>query len=174
METVSGDRSVTEFNLPNVAREGAIGGIVGAVALAIWFLVTDSLAGQPLMTPALLGARIIHGSSAAAGTGFPQPVALLVFGYSVVHGLAFVGAGLMISHAMAVFERTPTLLIPGFFFLFVFFEFVYYTYVLAVVEPALGVLNWPALLIGNVIAVLAMASYFWRRHPDLLRRLARG
>ncbi len=171
METVSGDRSVRDFSLPAVAREGAIGGIIGAVALAIWFLVTDSLAGRPLLTPALLGARVFQG---AGGAGMPQPAVLLVAGYSVVHGLAFVGAGLIIAQAMAIFERTPPLLIPGFFFLVVFFEFVYYTYVLAVVEPALGILNWPVLLVGNLIAVLFMAGYFWRRHPDLLRRLARG
>ncbi len=174
METVSGDRQVRDFSLPAVAREGAIGGIIGAVALAIWFLVTDSMAGRPFLTPALLGARFFHGASAAGAAGLPQPAALLVAGYSVVHGLAFVGAGLLIAQAMAIFERTPPLLIPGFFFLVVFFEFVYYTYVLAVAEPALGILNWPVLLIGNLIAVLAMASFFWRRHPDLLRRLVRG
>ncbi len=173
METVSGDRSVWEFSLPAVAREGVVGGIVGALALAIWFLVTDAMAGRPFLTPALLGARVFQGASAVEA-GFPQPAALLIAGYSIVHGLAFVGAGLMIAHAMAIFERTPPLLIAGFFFLVVFFEFVYYTFVLAVVEPALEILNWPILLIGNLIAVLAMASYFWRRHSDLLRRLVRG
>lgn len=176
MEIASGDRSRGEISLPAVAREGVMGGVVGGGALAIWFLVTDSLAGNPLLTPALLGARLFQGASAAgaAGTaGFPQPTALLVVGYSLVHGLAFVLAGLMIAQAMAIFERTPPLLIPGFFFLVVFFEFVYYTYVLAVVEPALGILNWPSILIGNLIAGLAMAVYFWRSHPDLLHRLAR-
>ncbi len=174
METISGDRSAWEFSLPAVAREGVIGGIVGAITLAIWFLVTDAMAGRPLLTPALLGARVFQGASATADAVFPQPAALLIVGYTVVHGLAFVGAGLMIAQAMAIFERTPPLLIPGFFFLVVFFEFVYYAFVLAVVEPALGILNWPTLLFGNVIAVLAMASYFWRRHSDLIRRLVRG
>jgi hypothetical protein len=174
MQIASGDRSVRESSLPAVAREGVLGGVIGGGALAIWFLITDIVAGHPLLTPALLGARLFQGASAEAAAGFPQPAALLVAGYSLVHGLAFVVAGLMIAQAMAIFERTPPLLIPGFFFLVVFFEFVYYTYVLAVVEPALGILNWPSILIGNVTAVLAMAIYFWRGHPDLLHRLARG
>lgn len=174
MEIASEDRSVRELSLPAVVREGVIAGIIGGGALAIWFLIADSLAGQPLQTPALLGARLFQGATAAGAAGLPEPTGLLVVGYSLVHGLAFVAAGLMIAQAMAIFERTPPLLIPGFFFLVVFFEFVYYTYVLAVVEPALGTLNWPSILIGNLVAVLAMAGYFWRSHPDLLRRLARG
>ncbi len=173
MEIAPEDRSVPEFSPRAVVREGAVGGMLGAAALAIWFMVTDALAGRPFSTPALLGAQVFRGGSAAADAS-PGAAVLLVAGYSVVHGLAFVAAGLMIAHAVAIFERTPPLLIPGFFFLVVFFEFVYYTYVLAIVEPALGVLNWPAMLIGNLIAALAMASFFWRRHPGLLRRLARG
>ncbi|UCF20510.1 MAG: hypothetical protein JSU87_03620 [Gemmatimonadota bacterium] len=158
----------------SVAREGALAGVIGAVALAFWFLIADSIAGQPFHTPALLGARVFTSNFDPADAGMPDSAAALVAGYTLVHGLAFVLAGLMIASAMAVFERTPPLLIPGFFFLFVFFEFVYYTYVLAFVEPVFTAVNWPAILIGNIIAVAAMAAFFLRRHPDLLRRLARG
>jgi hypothetical protein len=34
--------------------------------------------------------------------------------------------------------------------------------------------NWPAVLVGNLLAAAAMIAYFWRRHPDLLGRLAHG
>ena len=174
MEMASRDRSARDLSLPAILREGAVGGVVGAVALAAWFLVMDTLAGQPLLTPALLGARLFQGAGSAGAAGLPEPAGWLIVGYSIVHALAFIAAGLMIAQALAIFERTPPLLIPGFFVLLVFFELVYYTYVLAVVEPALATLNWPSILIGNLIAVLAMGGYFWRSHPDLLRRVARG
>lgn len=166
---IGSDRHGAVPALSALALEGVVGGLLSAAALALWFLVTDSLAGQPFHTPALLGARLF-------GEGIPISGARvgLVAGYTVFHGLAFIAAGLMVAWAVALFERTPPLLIPGAFFLVVFFEFVYYTYVLAFVEPVLGVVNWPAMLVGNLFAAAAMIAFFWRRHPDLLRRLARG
>ncbi len=107
-------------------------------------------------------------------TGLPESAAALIAGYSVVHGVAFVIAGLMIASAMAVFERTPPLLIPGFFFLVVFFELCYYVFVLAFIEPVFGALNWPAVLIGNLLAAATMGIYFLRRHHTLLPRLVKG
>lgn len=157
-----------------VAREGFQAGVIGAAAVAVWFMVLDTLAGQPFYTPALLGAGLFHGTTTAGVQGMPEPAALLVLGYTIFHGLAFVIAGLIIATVVAMFERTPAAMIPGGFFLLVFFEFVYYMYVLAFVEPILGAVSWPEILLGNLAAVASMAGYFWRRHPDLLGRLARS
>jgi hypothetical protein len=173
MELGETDRANTERTLTGVAREGIVGGVLGAAALAIWFFLTDTLAGQPFHTPALLGARILLGPATPEELP-PSSVAGAIAGYTLIHGIAFVAAGMMIANAMALFERTPPLLIPGFFFLVVFFEFVYYTYVLAFVEPVLGDVSWTAVLIGNLLAAASMIGYFWRRHPDLLRRLAQA
>jgi hypothetical protein len=169
MQIAGSDRLGAVPAMSALAREGVVGGLLSAAALALWFFVTDTLAGQPFHTPALLGERLFGGPSPTSGS-----IATLVAGYTLFHGLAFVAAGLMVAWAFALFERTPPLMIPGAFFLVVFFEFVYYTYVLAVVEPVLGEVNWPAVLVGNLLAAAAMIGYFWRRHPDLLRRLARG
>ena len=46
---------------PRVAREGLIAGCLGAVAVAVWFLLYDLAAGEPLRTPALLAATLFHG-----------------------------------------------------------------------------------------------------------------
>ena len=42
-------------------REGIWAGLLGAAAVAIWFLAYDAVAGLPLRTPALLGAALFHG-----------------------------------------------------------------------------------------------------------------
>ncbi len=165
---------IAESSMLSIAREGFLGGVIGAAAVATWFLILDTLAGQPFYTPAVLGAGVFQGRTAVELSGLPQSAAALVAGYTVVHGVAFVIAGLIVALAASMFERTPVLMIPGFFFLLVFFEFAYYMYVLAFVEPVLGAINWPEVLVGNLIAVVSMATYFWRRHRDLLPRLATG
>ena len=42
-------------------REGIIAGLIGAAIVAAWFLVYDAARGQPLRTPALLGAAALQG-----------------------------------------------------------------------------------------------------------------
>lgn len=155
-----------------IAREGVAGGVIGAAAVAMWFLIVDTIAGQPFYTPAVLGAGVFRGLSATELTQMPESVGWLIVGYTVVHGVAFIFAGLIIALAVSLFERTPALIFPGFFFLLVFFEFVYYMYVLAFVEPVLGAISWPQVLVGNLVAVGSMAAFFWRQHADLLPRLA--
>ena len=173
-ETTSRGRLGPRPSLLAVAQEGATGGIIGAAAVAVWFLAADTLAGRPFYTPALLGARFFQGSSAEQLAGWPESAAALVAGYTIVHTISFILAGLIIALALELFERTPPLLIPGFFFLVVFFEFVYYTYVLAFVEPIFGAVPWPAVLLGNLVAVASMIAFFWRRHSALPARLLRG
>lgn len=176
METVDAARrpAVVDASTAAVAREGVIGGVIGAASVATWFLVADGLAGRPFQTPATLGARFFLGTSLSGMLGMPHSTAALAVGYTIIYGLAFVAAGLLIAAVVSTFERTPPLLIPGFFFLVIFFELVYYTYVLAFVEPVIHAVDWWAILIGNLIAVASMSSYFWRKHPHLLRRLVRG
>lgn len=172
-EAGSGPRSAGVAML-SIAREGVTSGVLGASAVAIWFLITDTIAGTPFHTPALLGARLFRGTASENLQGLPGSPVALVAGYTLVHGLAFVVAGLLIACAMELFERTPPLLIPGFFFLVVFLEFVYYTYVLAFVEPVMASVDWFAVFVGNLIAVASMVGYFWLRHRDLPRKLLAG
>jgi hypothetical protein len=40
-------------------REGLITGMVGAAAVAVWFLITDLIQGRPLSTPSILGQVIL-------------------------------------------------------------------------------------------------------------------
>ena len=44
-----------------VLRDGVIAGLIGAAAVALWFLVFDIARGRPLLTPALLGGAVFQG-----------------------------------------------------------------------------------------------------------------
>ena len=38
---------------------------------------------------------------------------------------------------------------------------------LVVAEPVLHALTIPSIMVGNVLATLAMGGFFWRRHPRM-------
>ena len=65
-----------------VVREGIVGGLLGAVGVALWFLAYDAAAGAPLRTPALLGAALFHGLREPGALVITMP---LVLQYTVVH-----------------------------------------------------------------------------------------
>lgn len=63
--------------------DGFMAGAVGALVVALWFLVRDLAAGEPLHTPALLATALLEGPAAVAdGVEFHTgPVAI----WSVIH-----------------------------------------------------------------------------------------
>jgi len=54
-------RSGGEEMIKRLAVEGIVGGTIGATVMATWFLMYDLAHGQPLQTPALLGAVLFQG-----------------------------------------------------------------------------------------------------------------
>jgi hypothetical protein len=146
-------------------REGILCGLVGAAALAFWFLIVDLIAGHPFRTPAALGAGLFRGLRAAEAA--PGGTVAMVLGYTVFHVLVFVVAGIVLAHVVEMLEREPAVFLIAFFALFVFYEFSYLVFALAFVQRVLQDLSWPALLVGNGVAALSMGMFLYRRHPRL-------
>ena len=63
-------------------------------------------------------------------------------------------------------ERNPNLGF-GILLLFVILEFGFIMAALILAEPILGLLAWPAVFIGNLLAASAMAVYFWYQHRGM-------
>ena len=147
----------------SVLREGVVTGIIGAAVVAVWFLVYDIARGKPLFTPALLGAAIFYGVTDPSGF---QISAGTVLGYTVIHGLAFIAFGIIAASVMSVSEREPALLI-AFVILFASFEVFVLAAVGALGTSMLGALTWWAVLVGNLLASIAMLWYLIRQHPGL-------
>jgi len=152
-----------------LVREGAIAGIIGATAIALWFFFVDLVAGHALFTPATLGRGMlsIFGPIAAAGN-----TPLVVAGYTVVHYAAFIVIGLIAAMIVSVANREPSILI-GFVVLFAAIEVGFYAFV-SLLEQAtpLGSLAWYNVMIGNVLAAAAMGTYLLRAHPVLRDQFA--
>jgi hypothetical protein len=151
----------------SVLREGIVAGVIGAAVVAIWFFVFDLLRGRPFLTPTLLGSFVFFGVNTPAGV---TPSAGPILGYTVLHGLAFIAFGIVAATMMAMSEREPSLFI-AFVILFVAFE-VFFFGVLSIVGDAMqAALVWWAVLVGNLLASIAMLWFFFRAHRALPRML---
>lgn len=153
----------------SLGREATDAGLLGAVAVFFWFLILDSIAGQPLRTPNLLGQSLIYGDSLAPpGLDF-----IAIVAYSVLHLIAFTLLGFVIVGLIHLAIRRPTLLFP-LFMGFVIFEvlFVGFAYMLVRAIGA-GTVEWWSLVTGNLVAILVMGAHLKRSHRIIDRWLAR-
>jgi hypothetical protein len=143
--------------------------MIGAATLAVWFLMLDTFKGRPLFTPSLLGTALFRG-----GEGLTAPETLTVslqmtFLYTWVHGLVFGVIGGLAALLLGRAEKNPDL---GFGILLLFAVFMsgFILITMLFAEPVLQALTLPAILLGNLLAAMAMGAYFWRRHLYLIIR----
>src|SRR5438094_155837 len=151
----------------SILREGVVAGLIGAAVVALWFLVFDIARGRPFLTPGLLGAAVFRGVTNPAGV---EPTFGNVRGYTIVYVLALAAFGVVAASLMAVSEREPALFL-AFVILFASFEVFVFGVVGALGKSMLGALVWWAILIGNLLASIAMLWYFFRAHRALPRTL---
>jgi len=143
-----------------IAREGLVSGLLGAGAVAVWFLLYDVAAGVPLRTPALLGAALFHGLRDPSALVITAP---LVAEYTAVHGLAFVLFGWVAAALLALADREPRLLF-AFIMLFCCFEVFTFVMIQALAQWLLEAIAWWTILAGNLLASAVMLGYFLRGH----------
>lgn len=156
-------------SVSDILLDGLFTGMIGALVVALWFLVLDLAAGQPLRTPALLGNVLLHGT---AGSGIVTISALEVAAYSAFHFVTFIAVGVFLSYMMTLFERFPIM----FFVLLVLFLCLQAgVFVLDAILGAqmINQLKPWTVVVGNLLAAAAMALFLWKRHPSVLSRVER-
>jgi hypothetical protein len=148
-------------------RDGVIAGVLGATAVALWFLAIDTIYAVPLATPAALGRGLLR----VLGPQGSEGRMVFVVAYTVFHYAAFIGVGMLVSVIVHAATRYPSVL-AGAMMLFVAFEIGFYGLSAALQEsPLFGALGWAAVGTGNLVAALVMGVYMWRRHPELKSEL---
>src|SRR3989475_11423947 len=150
------------MQLSLILLEGFSAGCIGAAAVAIWFLVGDTVNGRPFFTPAMLGGAVFFGDQA---THVVIEYSRII-GYTMIHVSAFVVVGCIAAALAAEVEgapSTPFLVVVA----FCFFEFGFYILVALLAKPLLGALAWWSVAIGNAIAAFGMGYYLWRAHPQI-------
>ncbi len=156
----------TSFDATRVYQEGMIAGVLGALTIALWFLLLDALWGRPLWTPTILGTALFRGG---AGLGTPEtlPVSVeMVLMFTWVHVLVFAGLGGIAARLLDYVERHPS---AGFgvLLLFVIFQFGFIVAATVFAPPVLRALSSWSILVANLLAAAAMTAYFRWRHPNL-------
>jgi hypothetical protein len=159
-----------EHSRARIVIDGAVAGIVGAVVVALWFLIFDTIRGHPFETPALLAATILHGSHSAE---VHHALILLSLEYSLIHFAAFIAFGIAGGLLLETCETESALLFSLAIF-FAAFEVFFIAVVLFLGPNVMAELTWWGIIVGNLLATAAMLSYFFWRHPALAWNLLGG
>jgi hypothetical protein len=150
-----------------VAREGAIGGIIGAVVVAIWFLICDGFTGEVFRTPAVLGAAIFQGQF---DPGLVRVTIPLVLGYTALHFFAFILFGIATAVMLLGAEYEPVFALAAIFLLAIF-EIFFVGALAAFDQAGLAAVGFWRILVGNVMAIVAMLAWFETQHRGWLPRM---
>jgi hypothetical protein len=151
----------------NLAREGAVTGMIGALVVAAWFFVVDAAMGRPLATPSVLGEVFVFGVTAPSFTVINL---WAVVAYTIIHLLVFTVIGMTLTslfHASMVSPLARPALLMG----FIVFEFFFFGVTL-LYNARTGQL-FPAwsVLLANFLSAAAMGGWLWRSHPSIRRSI---
>jgi hypothetical protein len=155
-----------------ILMRGAIAGVIGASAVAIWFLLIDTIAGRPLHTPSLLGAMVLRLFNADIAGPVTVNVAHVAF-YTLLHYAVFIALGILVFAVVRLSRRNPGVLALA-LMLFVAVEVAFTGFVAALQFTGLGTLAWTHIAVGNLIAAVSMGWYVWKASPQLRGNVARG
>ena len=146
-----------------ILGDGTMAGVIGASALALFFLVIDTARREPLWTPSVMASALLRGEA-------PGEAAVdlsMVAAYSVLHGAAFVAIGVLAAWATALRHAsvaTFTLAIA----LFATLELGFLITCVAIDRSLLDVVGVAPATVGNLIAAIGMAAYLHRWPHDAI------
>ena len=134
-----------------LVSRGVIAGVIGATALAFWFLVIDGSQGEPFRTPGFLGGALL-------GTDALEPSFGPVILYSLLHYAAFIGIGVGVSWLLSKMHTTPNIFL-GLALGFGLYDLVFYTSLTVTGVDVVGEFGWRSVLVGNLIAGVSLVSF---------------
>ena len=150
-------------------RESFVTGLIGAGAVALWFLAVDMITGKPFATPSILGQVFLFGKTTPE-IGVVDWTA--VAAYTGLHVAAFLVFGALVTKLVFLADRFGIFRF-ALMMLFVAFEFFFYGILVMLFQGTAGIFPLWSVLAANSLAALGMGTYLYRRHPALQRGLAR-
>jgi len=151
----------------SIGAEGTDVGIIGGLAVALWFLLLESIAGRPLLTPSLLGQVVLMGDSTPDTRGIVFGAILL---YTAFHFVVFalIGMGLVaLVHWGTENSVVRYALLP----VFLAFEVLFYGLLEVLSEGTGELFPFWAVVSANTLAAISMGLYLWIRHPAFRRSI---
>jgi hypothetical protein len=151
----------------SIPTEGTDVGVIGGLAVALWFLVLDTIAGRPLLTPSLLGQVVLMGDPTPATDSVVLGAVLL---YTAFHFIVFalLGMGLVaVVHWSIENSVVRYALLP----IFLAFEVIFYGLLEVLSERTGELFPFWAVVSANTLAAVSMGLYLWIRHPAFRRSI---
>jgi len=134
-----------------ILSRGAVSGVVGAAALAMWFLLVDTAQGEPFRTPAMVGNALVGLEGVEVRPG-------LILLFLALHFGAFMVVGMAAAWAVSFLTRVPNLVF-GLVLGFLMFDVVFFGSVAVTGVDVVAQLGWVEVLAGNILAGVAMMSF---------------
>lgn len=153
----------------SLGQEATSAGAIGAGVVAAWFLLLDLLAGRPLHIASVLGQVLLFGDRTPELTRIHFGAAEA---YGFFHFLSFLLVGWAAVRLLHLAVRQPVWLV-GLLLLFVSLESLVFAISFAVFQGTGAEYLRTPVLVGNLLAVLAMGAYLWRTHRLVVRYVAR-
>jgi hypothetical protein len=150
-----------------IILDGAVAGIIGAIVIAIWYLIFDAAGGRALGSLQSLAATLFQ--------DFRHVVPQSAFGITLAgHLIFFLSIFALIGIVAAVILETAeedATLFPTMLVFVCVFE-VFSIMIMMLLGPSGEVsLPWWKFTIGDLMATSAMLAFFLERHPTLARML---
>lgn len=146
---------------------GAIGGSV----VALFFLLVDSMMGQPLYTPSLMGSVLFAGAAADSVVGVRLD---MVAYYTLVHFVLFGAAGTLVAflvHQVELHARHPAEVL---LLLFLILEGGFLVGSYLAMPGVVSQLGMARVFTANLLAAVGMGIFLIRAHrPDVWQRVKR-
>lgn len=154
---------------PSLVGGLMIGGL-GALAVAIWFLIAGWAVGRPLLVFAALGSAFVWNALTPEDV---RQTAETIGGYLAIHLAAFAAFGLIVRWSATVLRRHPRywlIWLLGFIVL----ESVVLGTVGTMARTVMGIFGWWTVVIGNAIALAVMGWRAWVAYPVTAHRLSQA
>ena len=162
-----------------VVVNGVVGGLLAGLVVALWFLVADTVAGQPFRTPTMLAGILLN--------EFTQVTFRLVAVYTVLHFGVFALLGIGMAAVSAAFAEPPRFLLSVVFGVLLQGA-TFYVGLLILHAPQLAVIAWPHVVGANIAGGLVLMGYLHyaehdprplgltalRNYPALMRGVVTG
>lgn len=152
-------------------RDGIVVGLIGYLAVAIFYSVFDVLATRgALYTVDLLGKAVFRGLRDPGVLLFPAQLdPMAIIWYNALHLVLALAIGLVVTSLISYAEEHPS---QGYLVLFVMVAgfIVTVAAVGLVTDDMRPVLPWWSIVVANALASVLAAAYLLVRRPGLLRR----
>ena len=145
-----------------IIGDGTMAGVIGASAIALFFLLVDTVRREALFTPSVMASALLRGVAPADAEGVDLS---MVAAYSVIHGAAFVAIGILAAWATAL-RRSSVATFTLAIALFGTLELGFLFTCVAIAPGLLDAVGVAPASIGNLLSAIGMAAYLHRWPHD--------